>query len=247
MHVGPPIHAAELVSAHDFLRQSDFSPASDYYSRLAQIQHRLSVRSTEPALRPGKRNYGGEAAGRWMQVQSAYDHVIVSTCYEGEFNFKRGRIKLSHRFNLAGRIDFVELKFLRSLDTLLDGAIRKLLTVQEYQDIRKDWRTSPAYVLQVLPQELIFLFEDVFRCDRSELFAWLINIGHGMVDDLWKELRVRPLNGDQPRNARNPDQMCLLALRTDDVAAPILEKVAALDSAVAVTGPKSVIVRYQGR
>src|SRR5215471_12729680 len=102
MHVGPPIHFAEIISVRDFLLQADFSPASDYYSRLALIQQRLAVRSTEPPLPQAKRNYGGEAAGRWMQVQSAYDHVILSACYEGEFNFKRGRIKISHRFNLEG-------------------------------------------------------------------------------------------------------------------------------------------------
>src|SRR5262249_39885919 len=129
VHVGPPIHAEELVSIRNFLHHSEFPPASDYYSRLTQIQERLEARSTDLRLPPTKRNYGGEAAGRWMQLQSAYDHIILSTCYEGEFNLKRGRIKISHRFNQEGRIDFVELKFLRSLHPFLNGAIRKLLTI----------------------------------------------------------------------------------------------------------------------
>src|SRR5205814_3867483 len=138
-HVGPPIRASEIVSAREFLRQSDFSPASDYFCRLLQIQERLDGRSNEPPLPQAKRNYGGEAAGYWMQLQSAYDHVILSTCYEGEFNLKRGRVKVSCRFNQAGRIDFVEAKLLRSLHPLLNGAIRKLLTVKDFPKNRKDW------------------------------------------------------------------------------------------------------------
>ena len=246
-HVGPPIRATEIVSAREFLQQSDFSPASDYFCRLTQIEHRLNGRSTEPPLPQAKRNYSGEAGGYWLQLQSAYDHVILSTCFEGSFNLKSGRIKISHRFNQAGRIDFVELKFLRSLQPLLDGAIRKLLMVSHYQNSRKDWRAAEAFVLEVLPRELVFLHQDIFRCQRSELFSWLINSGHKFVDDLLKDLRTRPPNGWLSPRGRNPDQLCLHALRTDAVALPILEKVAALESVVEVRDPKTVVVRYPDR
>ena len=97
VHVGPPVHEAEVLSAREFLRQNDFSLASDYFHRLAQIQNRLEARVTAPPVLRAKRNYGGQAAGRWMQLQSAYDHVILSTCYEGEFDLKPGRVKISHR------------------------------------------------------------------------------------------------------------------------------------------------------
>jgi len=30
-------------------------------------------------------------------------------------------------------------------------------------------------VLDVLPQELVFLFENIFRCPKDEVLAWLIN------------------------------------------------------------------------
>jgi len=244
VHVGPPIRATEIVSAREFLRQSDFSPASDYFNRLTQIQGRVEGRSKQPALPPAKRNYGGEAAGFWVQLQSAYDHVILSTCYEGDFNLKHGRVKISHRFNEEGRIDFVELKFLRSLEPLLDGAIRKLLTVKDYPSLRKDWRAADAFVLQVLPRELIFLHPDIFRHPRSELGAWLVNIGHRLVSDLVDDLRTRPLNGSVPHHGRNGDQLCVQAVRTDEVAWPILEKTAKLASAVEITGPKTATVAY---
>src|SRR3989304_4898752 len=137
VHAGPPVCDTEILTAREFLRQHDFSAASDYFNRLGQVQNRVGTRPA--AVRQEKRNYGGEAAGRWMQVQSIYDHVILSTCHEGEFNLRRGRVKGSHRFNQAGRIDFVELKLLRSLQPCLDGSIRKLLTVRGYQSLRKDW------------------------------------------------------------------------------------------------------------
>lgn len=271
IHAGPPVRESEIVSAREFLRQSEFSPVSDYFDRLGRIQNRLNARSREtdlaqngaggtclradatarqapcPTLPRGKANYGGEAAGRWMQLQSAYDHVILSTCYEGEFNFKSGRVKISHRFNQAGRLDFVELKFLRSLHSCLDGEIRKLLTIKGYQTMRKDWRAAEAFTMEVLPQELIFLYQDIFRGPKAEILAWLVNIGHRLADDLLKDLRVGELNGYETLTGKNPNQLCLQAVLTDEVAAPILEKAASLECTVAMFGPKEVSVKYADR
>jgi hypothetical protein len=155
-------------------------------------------------------------------------------------------VKISHRFNQEGRIDFVELKFLRSLHSCLNGEIRKLLMVKGYQGMRKDWHSAEAFVLQVLPRELVFLFEEVFRSPRPELFAWLINIGHGLMDDLLKDLAARPPNGYHAPSTKNPDQLCLTAVRTDSVALPIMQKAAALETAVELEGDEdeSAVVRY---
>ena len=150
VHVGPAVLDTELHLAREFLRDSQFPVASDYYRRLERVQGRLAGRPAVPVLLPGKRNYGGEAAGRWLQLQSAYDHIILSHCYEGEFHCKAGRVKISHRFNQAGRIDFVELKFLRSLDPRLNGEIRKLLRVKDYPVIRRDSRLSAAVDLVMI-------------------------------------------------------------------------------------------------
>lgn len=247
VHVGPPVHEAELRSARDFLSQNDFSLASDYFQRLEQIQSRLETRTATRCLFPGKRNYGGEAAGRWMQLQSAYDHVILSTCYEGEFDCKPGRVKISHRFNQAGRVDFVELKFLRSLQPCLNGEIRKLLRVKDYQTIRKDWHAAEAFILAVLPQELVFLYQDIFRCPRTELLAWLVNIGHGLAGDLLVDVRSRPVNGSMPHGGTNGDQLRVEAIRRDAVAWPILEHAASLESAVELSDPQTALVRYVSR
>jgi hypothetical protein len=194
VHCGPPIARTEIQSVRDFLRERDFSPVSDYFGRLENIEGRVQGRSGEVAP-PAKRNYGGEAAGYQMQVQSVYDHVILSTCYGGEFNGKRGRIKMSHRFNQEGRIEFVELKFLRALHPPLNGELRKLLLIKGYQSLPRDWHQTEGFMLRVLPQELIFLFPDVFRCERGELMTWLVNIGHGLLLDMLKELRARKTNG----------------------------------------------------
>ena len=243
VHAGPPIRANELDSAREFLLQSEFSPGSDYFNRLSQIQNRIQSRIAEIAPARGKRNYGGEAAGYWMQIQSAYDHVILSTCYDGVFNLRQGRVKISHRFNQAGRIDFVELKFLRSLQPTLNGAFRKLLTVKDYPLVRKDWRVTEAFVLEVLPRELIFLYSEIFRCPRSEMFAWLINIGHRLLGDLTTELKTRRPNGELPES-RDSGQLCLEALPADDVAMPILEKAAELQCGAQLQDSKTVVVSY---
>ncbi len=247
VHVGPPVREAELLSAREFLRQNDFSLASDYFRRLARLENRLESRAPASVVLPVKRNYGGQAAGRWMQLQSAYDHVILSTCYEGEFDCRRGRVKISHRFNQQGRIDFVELKFLRSLLPGLNGGTRSLLRVRDYPTARKDWRTAEAFILPVLPQELIFLYEDIFRSPRHEVLAWLVNIGHRIAGDLLEDLRTCPANGSASKHATNGDQLCLQAVRTDEVAAPILEHAAGLESAVELSDPKTAWVRYTAR
>jgi len=244
VHAGPPVGETEIRSAWDFLRQRDFSTASDYFNRLAQIQNRVVAR---PAAQPReKRNYGGEAAGCWMQLQSVYDHVILSTCHEGEFNTQRGRVKVSHRFNRAGRIDFVELKFLRSLQPCLNGGIRKLLTIKDYQNLHKDWHAAEAFALRVLPQELIFLFRDLFRFPKDEVLSWLINIGHRTAEDLLNDMRAHR-NGYGSDPGDNPNQLPLKAVLMDDVALPILEQAAALESAVEFDDPETAVVRYWRR
>ena len=247
VHVGPPVQEDEVRSAREFLCQNDFSTASDYFQRLEQIRTRLETRTATRSLLPGKRNYGGEAAGRWMQLQSAYDHVILSTCYEGEFDCKPGRVKISHRFNQAGRVDFVELKFLRSLQPCLNGEIRKLLRVKDYQTIRKGWHAAEAFILPVLPQELVFLYQDIFRCPRPEVLAWLVNIGHGLAGDLLEDVRSRPVNGSAPHSGTNGDQLGFQAIRSDEVALPILEHAASLESAVELGNPQTALVRYTSR
>jgi hypothetical protein len=247
MHVGPPIHNHEIHSAREFLRQNDFAPASEYFNRLAQIQSRLETRSRQPTVLPAKRNYGGEAGGYWMQLQSTFDHVILSTCYEGEFNFKRGRVKVSHRFNQNGRIDFVELKFLRPLEPCLLGELRKLVLVRDYQHIQKDWHNAEAFVLPVLPRELVFLYGELFRCPKNEILAWLINIGHRSVGDLLDALRNGRVNGFDLRKHADGNQLALEAVRTDEVALPILRDAAALESTVEVLDPKTADVRYASR
>ena len=242
VHAGPPVRENEIRSAREFLRQNEFSTASDYFDRLVRIQARVGSRPT--TLPHHKRNYGGEAAGYWMQVQSVYDHVILSTCHDGEFNSRRGRVKISHRFNQAGRIDFVELKFLRSLQPCLNGALRKLLTIEGFPSRRKDWHEADAFVLRVLPQELVFLFQDIFRCPRNEVFAWLINIGHRIAGDLLNDLRVRPINGHAASSESNTNQLCLKAVLADGVALPVLEQAAKLESTVETNDSDGVVVRY---
>ena len=243
VHAGPPVGDAEIVSALEFLRQHAFPSASNYYQRLGQIQHRLGTRPAAPVLPPAKRNYGGEAAGHWMQLQSAYDHVILSSCYDGEFDCQCGRVKISHRFNQQGRVDFVELKLLRSFQPSLNGAIRRLVQVKDYPAIRRDWLGAEAFVLPVLPQELICLYQDIFRCPRNEVLAWLVNIGHRLTGDLLEDLRARPVNGSVPGGG-NGGQRCLQDVRTDEVAMPILEHAACLQSTVELSDPKNAIVRY---
>jgi len=240
IHCGPRIEHGELVSVRQFLHQNDFSPASDYFRRLGQLQDRLAGRENGQPATQAKRNYGGQAGGRHMQLQSIYDHVILSVCYGGEFNTKRGRIKVSHRFNQEGRVDFVELKFLCSLSPELNGAMRKLVLVKDYQKIRKDWDAAEAYVLPVLPQELVFLYKDVFRCEKADIISWLVNIGHVIAGDLLVELGSRP---EESPNG-NPEQLALHLVREDAIALPILRKAAARDCAVEIEDERSVLVRY---
>lgn len=247
IHAGPPILTTELATATEFLQRCSFSPASDYFSRLLEIRNRLAGRSASrsPTPRPStKRNYGGKAAGRWLQVQSIHDHVILSTCFEGELNTQRGRVKISHRFNSEGRIDFVELKFLRSLMPTLNGEIRKLVQVKDYQTIRKDWLEAEAFTLSVLPQELLFLFADLFRCEKSDVLAWLINIGHSMVGDVLADLSPHGARNGSEEAGDAPAQLCLSELRTDEVALPILQQASGLESAVELSGDKEALVRY---
>ena len=179
-----------------------------------------------------------------MQLQSVYDHVILSTCYDGQFNTQRGRVKISHRFNQAGRIDFVELKFLRSLQPCLTGEIRKLVTIKNYQTLAKEWHEAEAFVLRVLPQELVFLLADFFRYPRHEILSWLVNFGHRTVSDLLAELEAGRVNGHVSESAPALNQLALATINSDQVAMPILEHAANLESSIELNDADSVVVRY---
>jgi hypothetical protein len=240
IHCGPRIEHGELLSVQQFLAQNEFSPASEYFRRLGQLQDRLAGRENGESATQGKRNYGGQAGGRHMQLQSIYDHVILSVCYGGEFNTRRGRVKVSHRFNQEGRVDFVELKFLCSLSPTLNGAIRKLVLVKDYQKIRRDWDAAEAFILSVLPQELVFLYQDVFRSEKADIFSWLINIGHVLAGDLLVDLDSRVEQG----NNGNPEQLALHHVREDTIALPILRKAATRDCAVEIEDERLALVRY---
>ncbi len=235
-----------LVQVQDFarfLRQCGFAPSSEYFSRLARLE--AFVRSHGVPAPSAKRDYGGYAAGCWMQVQSVYDHLLLSVCYEGEFRGRRGRIKISHRFNRAGRIDFVEAKLLRSLVPQLDGALRKLLTVREFPRLEPDWWAASAYALRVLPQELLFLHAEIFRYPRSEVLAWLINIGHRTVADLVTELEGGPMD---PPPGPQQRQWPISSLTGDPVAWPILQQAALLEACIEPgDSPDVFLVRYLRR
>ena len=241
LHAGPPVEPSELRSAREFLERSQFPPASDYFLRLSQLQWHLQTRESQPAILR-KFNYGGQAGGQWIQVQTAYDHLILSSCYGGQQNGQRGRIKLSHRFNRAGRIDFVELKFLQSLQPVLNGALRKLISMCEYQQLKKDWSSADAFVLPVLPRELVFLYADIFRCDRAEVLAWLINIGHTLCTDLLGSISLTP--GLPQADVQSGTQLDISEIRHDAVGWPILQSAAELNSTVEPIDEKTVIVRY---
>jgi len=245
VHAGPSIRDGEVARAREFLHRNSFGPASEYYGRLDQIEACLRARvEHQPTGLPaqGKRNYGGEAAGQMMQVQSIYDHVILSMCYAGQFNLARGRVKISHRFNSEGRVDFVELKFLRAMEPLLTGEIRKLLLIKSGQHLRRDWDAAEAFVLPVLPRELVFLHADLFRFARGEVLAWLVNLGHRAAEDLLRHLRALPPVQDQGQG--NHGQLPLGLVLSDSVAPPVLERAAALCSEVEMLTDKLAVVRY---
>jgi hypothetical protein len=118
--------------------------------------------------------------------------------------------------------------------------MRKLVLIKDYQKIRKDWDAAEAYILPVMPQELVFLYQDVFRCEKADVISWLVNIGHVIAGDLIVDLSMRP---EESANG-NSEQLALHHVRDDTVALPILRKAAARDCAVEIEDERVVLVRY---
>lgn len=252
LHLGPSPCMAEIQSARDFLRQNQFPDASDYYRRLERIECSLAARQAGDPV--SKRNYGGRVADLWLQIQSVYDHVLVSVCYQGQWRAQRGRVKLTHRFNAAGRVDFVELKYLEALDARLQGATRKLVLVRDFAVRRRDWFEAEAFVLRVLPRELMLIEPEVFRCPRAEIVAWLVNLGHWTVAQALAGLRaarahLRPQPSSDERSAAGAEasataQCQLLEVLDDPVAPPILRQAAALQARAEADGSEQALLRY---
>lgn len=219
----------------------------------------LDGRESGPTVREAngtvrKQNYGGRAAGLWVQIQSVYDHVLLSVCYQGTFRMQQGRIKLTHRFNAAGRVDFVELKFLRAFEPQLDGALRKLVLVEDFATRRPGWLESPAFVLRVLPRELILVEPEVFRYSRAEVVAWLINLGHWEVEETLAALQRARGNGQERRKTAaypqagqsrlHSGQRDLEQVLDDRVAVPILQAAMRLRARAESDAPTRAVIRY---
>jgi len=64
---------------------------------------------------------------------------------------------------------------------------------------------------------------------------------------LLQDLRVRPVNNWLPQDRRNTDQLCLSAVRTDEVACRLLRKAASLEAVAEVRDLKTVMVSYTRR
>jgi len=119
--------------------------------------------------------------------------------------------------------------------------------VKDYQTIRRDWHVADAFVLEVLPRELIFLYEELFRCPKDQVLSWLINVGHRIAVDLLEALRTGMVNGFHPQEGSVGGQMALESIRTDEVALPILSAAASMESVVETRDPKTAAVRYVSR
>ncbi len=116
--------------------------------------------------------------------------------------------------------------------------------MKDYQQLAGDWHRAQGFVLRVLPQELIFLYTDIFRVPRGEMFGWLINIGHQLVGSLTEALRIGGVNGVEHGTAGMANQLPLAAIQHDVVAMPILEKAAALHASADMLDETEVQISY---
>jgi len=97
------------------------------------------------------------------------------------------------------------------------------------------WKCSPANW---------FSFRGHFRCQRGELFClahqhWA-EAGWRLIERTQRPRFDRVLSAIRPGS----EQLCLQAVRSDEVAFPILEKAAMLESVVGVIDAKTVMVKY---
>ena len=62
--------------------------------------------------------------------------------------------------------------------------------------------------------------------------------------DLLADLKSNRVNGGVAGASSNPGQLCLKEILADQVARPILEQAAALESVVEFDDPETVLIRY---
>jgi len=124
--------------ARTLLLQHEFSPSSDYFNRLAGVQSRLRTRVIAPALASVKRNYGGASAAAGCRSRCLRpphpEHVLRRRVPHPA----GGRVKSPIGSTSRAASTSVELKFLQSLHSPLDGQLRKLLLVRDFATIHKD-------------------------------------------------------------------------------------------------------------
>ena len=215
------------------ITQLGFSGGSEHFKRalsIYQMEARDGIADTDiqqpkRLLESGKYDYVGHIGSYFLQAVIAYDHLFLTRVYSGEFHARKGKIKISNRFNSEGRLDLIDAKLIRSLDAHMDGAIRHLVTIDGYRTLSKDWQTAPLLYLSCIPKEMIFVKGDILRASPPKLYNTLVGYAYRTASDLLDGISRETIAAETPRN---PQQLPLDKIVHNDMAMYILGKAASL-------------------
>jgi hypothetical protein len=168
----------------------------------------------EIGLNRGKRDYYGVFHhNRRLQVMPVYDHIFLSRVYGG-------RLKMSWRFNRAGRLDLID-----SIVIVREGPKNNpehLVLVEGFQSCDPEWSERPAeYIMP--PDEIRYVHGSFDRLDLQDLYQSLIRFGHSMCREFLADLDTGGVkNFDQYRSNQKP----LTHVAKDEPAMYMLRRVA---------------------
>ena len=235
------ITAEEIKTITESMKKMHFSEDSGYYPRLENLledlneKNSVNITKPQPQSKPleDKRIYVGYIGDLPLEVKPVYDHVFLSTFYCGKYKSNETRFKISHRFNHEGRIDLVDAYLTQCLDPLLSGAVRHLITIDGFQNIKKNWQKAEAFFLPCLPFEMIFYEPDFLRLEKRTRYQSLMKNGHSLAKELTACLRNKTID--------TLKQYSLPELLEDDEAMYMLNKAASLMPGLEMNGQKLLV------
>lgn len=144
--------AKNLLDRNHIPRNTDYRKKYNNFSTKVRVHFEL-LESKDPNIslkdfRQHGRKYAGDLEGYQTIVLPSYDRLFLSRVYNSNKPYNNTHtIRLSWRFNIAGRIDFIDYLFPKNRENGI------LIAICGYESVKSRWNSHPARYYE-LPREM---------------------------------------------------------------------------------------------
>ncbi|RMD67082.1 hypothetical protein D6817_02570 [Candidatus Pacearchaeota archaeon] len=170
-----------LDELEQMLRSAGALPTGALYQDFYRLKERLNGDAAEnssagePGFSSPKREYCGLANGVRVNVKAVYDHIFIMRYYASRRKRSHG-LKLSWRFNRAGRLELI--------DALLYPK-RKSVGLSKIFAEEEEWAVARATRLERMPWEMDLFNPRLPRFPLQKQYEIVMKEGHELAREIY--------------------------------------------------------------